>query len=136
MPVTPHIAEATAIVDRLLPLVDEAERKLKSARNWGVLDLLGGGFIVDMVKHYKLGGAANIMNEVTVLLQRLQQVLGSIALPVDYRMNVGGFATFADFFFDGVFADAYMTSKIFSSLDEVRRLKSRLLELRARLVQL
>ena len=125
-----NTGEALAIVDRLLPIVDEAERKLKSARNWSVLDMLGGGFIVDMVKNYKLNGAAGLMREADALLRRLQQVLGAISMPQDYRMSIGGFATFADFFFDGIFADACMASKIFSSLDEVRRLKERLLELR------
>ena len=135
MPNNPQTVEAVAIVDRLLPLVNEAERKLKSARNWGVLDLLGGGVIIDAVKHYKLGSARNIMDEVSALLQRLQQVLGSMEIPVDYRMRIGGFATFADFFFDGFLADAYMTSKIFSSLDQVRRLKARLQELRTYLAR-
>ena len=50
-----------AILDRLLPLVDEAERKFKSARNWGFLDILGGGFIVDMIKHYKIDSASSLM---------------------------------------------------------------------------
>ena len=122
----PQVIEANSIIDQLWPLVEEAERKLKSARNWSIFDILGGGFIVDMIKHYKLNGAANLMNEANMLMQRLQQVLGSVSIPADYRMSIGGFATFADFLFDGVFADAYMASKIFSSLDEVRRLKEKL----------
>ena len=73
------------------------------------------------------------MDNVNYLMQRLQQVLGSIQLPADYRMQIGDFATFADFFFDGVFADLYMQSKIMQSLDEVRRLKSKLYDLKARL---
>lgn len=130
------VEEALALIDRLLPLVDEAENKLKSARTWSFFDMLGGGFIVDAVKHYKLNGAASLMNEANALLLRLQEVLGSISIPADYQMTIGGFATFADFFFDGIFADAYMASKIFSSLEEVRRLQDRLRELQRRLQQL
>ena len=122
----PQVIEANSIIDQLLPLVEEAERKLKSARNWSILDILGGGFIVDLIKHHKLNGAANLMNEANMLMQRLQQVLGSVSIPADYSMTIGGFSTFADFLFDGVFADSYMASKIFSSLDEVRRLKEKL----------
>jgi len=48
-------------------------------------------------------------------------------------MNTGGFATFADFVFDGVLADAWMESKIVSSLDQIRLLKQRLLLLQDRL---
>ena len=122
----PQISEALSLIDRLIPLVEEVEDKLKSARNWSILDILGGGFIVDLIKHHKLNGAANLMNEANILMQRLQQVLGSVSIPADYSMTIGGFSTFADFLFDGVFADSYMASKIFSSLDEVRWLKEKL----------
>ncbi len=127
---TPQIQQAITIVNQLLPLVEQAERKLKSARNWGIFDMLGGGFIVDLIKHSKLNSASNTMTEVSMLLQQLQQTLGGIQIPVDYRMNIGGFATFADFFFDGVLADTYMTSKIFSSIEQVRTLKEKLYTLR------
>ena len=129
----PQISEALSLIDRLIPLVEEAEDKLKSARNWSVFDMLGGGLITDLIKHHKLNGAANLMNEANMLMQRLQQVLGSVSIPADYSMTIGGFSTFADFLFDGVFADSYMASKIFSSLDEVRRLKEKLYILRNQL---
>lgn len=69
-------------------------------------------------------------------MQSNQNIAESVAIVDRLLPLVGGFATFADFFFDGIFADGYMTSKIFSSLEEVRRLKSRLVELRAQLVRM
>ena len=72
------------------------------------------------------------MEEVNYLVQDLQRVLGSMNAN-DYSMNVGNFVTLADFLFDGAIADIYMTSKIMNSLDEVRKLKNRLMELRNRL---
>lgn len=128
-----QIAEAINLTNQILVYVEQAERSLSSARNWGFFDVLGGGFIVDMIKHHKLGKAREAMESVNYLMQRLQQVLGSLQLPADYRMEIGNFATFADFFFDGVFADIYMQSKIMQSLDEVRRLKNKLYELKSRL---
>lgn len=128
-----QISEAINLTNQILGYVEQAERSLSSARNWGFFDVLGGGFIVDMIKHHKLGKAREAMESVNYLMQRLQQVLGSLQLPADYRMEIGNFATFADFFFDGVFADLYMQSKIMQSLDEVRRLKKRLYELKSRL---
>ena len=128
-----QITEAVNLTDQILEYVEQAERSLSSARNWGFFDVLGGGFIVDMIKHHKLGKARDAMDSVNYLMQRLQQVLGSIQIPADYRMEVGNFATFADFFFDGVFADVYMVSKIMQSLDQVRRLKNKLYELKSRL---
>lgn len=128
-----QISEAINLTNQILGYVEQAERSLSSARNWGFFDVLGGGFIVDMIKHHKLGKAREAMESVNYLMQRLQQLLGSLQLPADYRMEIGNFATFADFFFDGVFADLYMQSKIMQSLDEVRRLKNKLYELKSRL---
>ena len=113
--------------------MEEAERHLSSARNWSFLDVLGGGFIVDLIKHSKLGNASNVMNEVNYLMQRLQHVLGAINIPQDYTMNVSGFLTFADFFFDNAFMDAFMTSKILTSINQVRDLKNKLYTLKSRL---
>jgi len=132
----PQVNEALNLVNRLIPLVNDAERSLSSARNWSFLDVLGGGFITDLIKHSKLNNASNTMNQVNYLMQQLQRVLGSIQFPVDYRMNVGGFSTFADFFFDSGIVDAYMMSKIWTSLNEVRKLQDKLYDLKGKLESL
>lgn len=128
-----QINQAINLTDQLITCLDDAERQLSSARNWGFLDVLGGGLIVDLIKHSKLNNAKYSMERVNYLMQELQRVLGNIAIPNDYRMQVGGFATFADFFFDSGIVDVYMTAKIMSSLNEVRRLKDRCYDLKAKL---
>ena len=131
-----QINQAINLTDQLISELDQAERQLSSARNWGFLDVLGGGFIVDLIKHSKLNNAKISMDRVNYLLQELKRVLGGISMPGDYSMNVGGIATFADFFFDSGIVDVYMTAKIMSSLNEVRNLKNRCYELRSRLSNL
>lgn len=128
-----RVNEALSITNQLLDLVQDAEKSLTSARNWGFIDLLGGGLITDLIKHSKLSRASNSMNQVNYLMQRLQSVLGSIQIPQDYNMKLGGFSTFADFFFDGTLADGYMTYKIMSSIEEVRKLKEKLFSLKQKL---
>jgi hypothetical protein len=128
-----EINDARDIVRQLLPLVEQAEKKFTSARNWGIVDLLGGGLITDLIKHSQLGSASNTMNQISDLLSDLQRELQDIDIPTDYRMQMGGFATFADFVFDGTLADAWMESKIVSSLDQVRQLRQRLTVLQDRL---
>ena len=128
-----QVNQALILTDQLISELDQAERQLSSARNWGFLDVLGGGFIVDLIKHSKLSNAKSSMDRVNYLLQELKRVLGGISMAGDYSMNVGGFETFADFFFDSGIVDVYMTAKIMSSLNEVRNLKNRCYELRNRL---
>lgn len=132
----PKILSALQTVNRLIPLVEDAERHFKSARNWSFLDVLGGGFLTDLMKYHKLSKASDSMNGINCLMQKLSGELGSLEIPADYRMQLGGFLTFADFFFDGIFVDAYMASKIMTSLDEVRRLKERLYVLKSKLEQI
>ena len=133
---TLQINQALTLTDQLITCLDDAERQLSSARNWGFLDILGGGLITDLIKHSKLQNAKNSMDHVNYIMQQLQQVLGSISIPGDYRMQIGGFATFADFFFDSGIVDIYMTAKIMNSLNEVRKLKEKCYELKRRLNEL
>ena len=128
-----QVNQAINLTNQLIGELDQAERQLSSARNWGFLDVLGGGLIVDLIKHSKLNNAKVSMERVNYLLQELRRVLGGISMAGDYSMNVGGFETFADFFFDSGIVDVYMTAKIMSSLNEVRNLKNRCYELRQRL---
>ena len=128
-----QVNQALILTDQLIAELDQAERQLTSARNWGFLDVLGGGLITDLIKHSKLNNAKSSMDRVNYLLQELRRALGGISMAGDYSMNVGGFETFADFFFDSGIVDVYMTAKIMSSLNEVRNLKNRCYELRSRL---
>ena len=131
-----QVKQAIHLTNQLISCLDEAERHLSSARNWGFLDVLGGGFFVDLIKHSKLNNAKVTMDKVNYLMGELQRVMGSIAIPADYRMKIGGFATFADFFFDSGIVDVYMTAKIMSSLTEVRKLRDRCYDLKSRLAAL
>jgi len=127
-----RVSEALSLINQIIPELDEAESKLKSARNWGFIDMFGGGVLTDLIKHSKISSASSRMNEVNYLMQRLQVCLQGIST-ADYTMQVGRFATFADFLFDGFIFDTYMTSKIMGSLDQVRELKSRMFRLKSEL---
>lgn len=128
-----EINDVQLIINQLLPLIDEAESKFTSARNWGFLDILGGGFLVDLVKHTKLSSASTTMNQINYLLRDLQRELKEVVIPTDFSMNTGTFSTFADFVFDGVLADVYMQSKIMTSIEQIKELRRRLLILRDKL---
>lgn len=117
---------AQTILNELFPLLDRAEKQFKSVRNWGFVDIFGGGLIVDMIKHFKLGSVSETMNRIQTLLEHLQNIIKEISIPTDYRMNTGTFSVIADIAFDGIFTDVYMQSKIISSLNQVRELRTKL----------
>ena len=124
------ISRANDLLNELISCLSEAERNLTSARNLGFLDIMGGGFFVDLIKHSKLNNAKDSMERVNYLMNELSLTLRNISFPDDLRMNIGAFETFADFFFDDGIMDFYMTAKIMSSLKEVRNLKEKCLLLK------
>lgn len=102
-----------AMTNEAQDLLQAAHGKLGSARNWGVVDILGGGFLTNMIKHSKIEDAMYYVNRARPVLQDLGRALKQVQLDTTrVEMGVGGFAMFADFFFDGVFADVYVQSKI------------------------
>lgn len=128
-----QINQALELTNQLITCLDEAERQLTSARNWGIIDVLGGGLITDLIKHSKMNNASTAMGRVNYLLMELKRVLGGITMPGNYNLNMNGFVTFADYFFDSTLVDVYVTAKIMNNLSEVRNLKNRCYELRRRL---
>ena len=131
-----EINDVQKIIDEILSLIDEAENKFNKARNWGFFDILGGGFLTDLFKHSNLDSASNIMNKINYLLKDLQRELNEVVTPTDFSMNTNTFASFADFIFYGFLSDAYMQSKIMSSLKELKNLRSTLLNLKSKLSNL
>ena len=107
-----EIREAIAAGERALSSLYVAQDKLKSARGWGIFDLFGGGFIADMIKHSKMQEASKSMEEAKYFMQRFQKELSDVNGNFDLQLNVGGFLSFADFFFDGFLADYLVQSKI------------------------
>lgn len=107
-----EIMEAIDAGERALNSLYAAQDRLDSAKGWGLFDLFGGGFFSGMMKHSKMEDASRCMEEAKHHLKMFQKELSDIHLSLDLRMEVGGFLSFADFFFDGLVADYLVQSKI------------------------
>ena len=73
-----------------------------------------------MIKHGKLDGARLAAGEARYHLDRFARELDDVqmhAMGID--VDVGGFATFADYFLDGLLFDWVVQSKIGSAKDQV-----------------
>ncbi|MDO4275363.1 MAG: hypothetical protein Q4D16_16975 [Eubacteriales bacterium] len=114
-----EVQEAIDAGERALYSLRAAQEKLHSARNWGIFDMLGGGFFSDMMKHSKMNDASRYMESAKEDLLIFQRELRDIQVPLDFRMDVGSFLTFADFFFDGIVADYLVQSKISEAREQV-----------------
>ncbi len=106
------INEAIVAGEQALNSLYAAKQKLDSAKGWSWVDLFGGGFLTDMIKHSKMEDASQCMENAKYNLKIFQQELSDVKLSVDLDMEVGEFLTFADIFFDGLIADYLVQSKI------------------------
>lgn len=78
-----EVLEAKVVANRVLDLLDDVEKQLKSAKSWGVVDLLGGGFLSSVIKHSKIDKAESLFRKVHRELVQLQKELGDINLSLD-----------------------------------------------------
>lgn len=114
-----EILEAIDAGERALLSLRLAQDKLSSARNWGIVDLLGGGFFTDLMKHSKMNQAASYVEDAKRDLQIFQRELRDVQGFVDLKVEIGGFLSFADFFFDGFVADYLVQSRIAEAREQI-----------------
>ena len=93
-----EIREAISAANNALISLEEARGALDSAKNWGIFDMIGGGFFGSMIKHGRMEDAGAAMERAKDDLYRLQSELRDIEVPMDFQVDVGGFLSFADMF--------------------------------------
>lgn len=104
--------EAYDAGNRALISLRRAKADLDSARTWGIFDIFGGGFLSTAIKHGKMSDAASEIEQAKWDLHNFSRELNDVTDLTGIDFGVGDFASFADFFFDGVLADFYVQSKI------------------------
>ena len=100
-----ELREAEAAAQAVVCSLNELMGTLKSAEDWGYVDMIGGGMITTYIKHSKIDKAKSQIITVQNKLHRLQRELKDLKIDSNLEMNVGGLATFADYFFDGLIVD-------------------------------
>lgn len=119
-----EIMEAEAAGRAVLGKIEIAEKNLDSAHGWGTWDILGGGLISDVMKHSYLDDAQAAVNSIQTLLHHFHTELADIKLDENLSVQIDGFTKFADFFFDGIFSDWAVQSRINSSIEDIASLHS------------
>lgn len=130
-----EINEAIDAGERALVSLRAAQGELNSAGGWGIVDMLGGGLFTNLIKHSKMDNASRDMEQAKYDLQNFQRELRDVDVQLNLNLNISGFLTFADFFFDGIIADYLVQSKIDDAKhqvkDAIQRVENILMELRS-----
>lgn len=123
-----EIDEAIFAGKQALNTVNEVLDSLDDAEGWATWDTFGGGgFLTDMMKHDHLDDAQSKINQLQVELRKLKTELADVEVHADIQVQIEDFLKFADYFFDGLFADWTVMDKIDESISEVKHTKSEIL---------
>ena len=87
----------------------EAQNQLRKARNWGIYDIIGGGFFSSLIKHSKIDNARSCIEKAKYDLQKFNDELKDVSYDLD--IDVGSFLTFFDLM-DSFLADILVQSKL------------------------
>ena len=107
-----EVAEAVAAGRRALASLEEAADALDSASNWGLFDMVLGGPISSMVKHWRLGGAREALDRARVDLYAFTREVNDVSGIESLRVDVGAVASALDVLVDNPFVDLYVQKKI------------------------
>lgn len=111
--------EAINAGNRALYSLRAAQENLNSAKNWGIWDMFGGGFITTMFKQSKMDDAKQNMEQARYDLRAFSQELQDVSMFYNLDIETGDFLSFADWFFDGVVVDWMVQDRINKAGEQV-----------------
>ncbi|NLY21490.1 MAG: hypothetical protein GXZ08_09440 [Tissierellia bacterium] len=107
-----EIREAYEVGLEVEKTIEDGLSSLNSAAGWGTWDLFGGGLLTDVIKHSHINDADVMAQKAQSLMRSFRTELADIHIDSDIKVDISSFAVFADYFFDGIFADWYMLDRI------------------------
>lgn len=123
-----EIEEALLAGQQALHTVNAVLDSLDSAEGWATWDTFGGGgLFTDMVKHEHLDEAQAKINQLQVELRSLKTELADVEIHADIQVQIEEFLKFADYFFDGLFADWTVMDEIEKSTSQVKHTKTEIM---------
>lgn len=121
-----ELQEAISAGKSALSIADRVLSSLDSAEGWGTWDLVGGGLVADLAKHSHLDDAQGLVETLQVQLRRFKTELADVTIHADIQVSVDGFLRFADYFFDGLFADWTVLDKISQSKTQIHKTRGQI----------
>lgn len=109
--------EAVDAGNRALRSLREAKSHLRSAGNWGIADMLGGGFISTFAKRSKMNNAKECMENAKYDLRAFSRELQDVSMNCHLDIETNDFLSFADYFFDGLLVDWMVQDRISRASD-------------------
>lgn len=120
-----RLESARAAGTRALQSLDEAADQLDSARNWGLLDILGGGILTSLVKRSRLDGASEEVERAQRDLEAFARELRDCSGVTGVDLRRSDMLELFDIAFDNSITDLFVQFRIEDARADVRRARAR-----------
>ena len=121
-----ELREAVSAGEAARNTADAILSSLGSAEGWATWDLVGGGLLSDLAKHSHLDEAQRMVVQLQVQLRRFKTELADVTIQADLQISIDGFLRFADYFFDGLFADWMVLDSIGQSQSQAQETRNQI----------
>lgn len=130
-----EIQEALLAVERVLNIIPRVIEDLKVAKNYATWDMVGGGAMATYLKRQKMNKAKLGITEINYALDKLKRELIDLKpdlIPAEINFNTSW--EFADYFFDNIFVDMEIKSRISDTYNSIMSLFNSVIVLKEKLV--
>lgn len=103
--------------------IDQIIAELDDAEGLGMWDIFGGGLLTDLAKHESIDNAQTMVEKLQLTLRLFRTEMADVSWDSDIDLRMDDFMSFADFFFDGLFADMAVMEHIENSQSQIKALK-------------
>lgn len=129
-----EIREALLAVEGVLNILPRVVEDLKVAKSYATWDMVGGGTMVTYLKRQKMNKAKLGITEINYALDKLKRELKDLTpdlVPAEINFNTSW--EFADYFFDNIFVDMEIKSRITDAYNSIMSLFNSVILLKEKL---
>ena len=121
-----EINEAIQAGKQALEQLDEVLEKVRKAKTASWLDILGGGFLVDLYKWRKLDQSNEELQKLQAKLSRFQDECHDVEKLKIPQLDISMSLQFFDIGFDNIFSDVMVKNKLDQLQSELYELKEQI----------
>ena len=116
-----ELEEAVRAGRRAQDIAVEIKNHLDKAKSWSTVDIIGGGILSDVIKYDAIGKAKGMTDQLQLALRSFRTELADVTeeLHGDVNTEISSALCFADYFFDNLFTDWLVRTRINESREKV-----------------
>lgn len=120
-----EIKEALIASNKVISASRNAMIELGEAKDYGVWDMMGGGLLATMAKRERMDKAQQSINNMKYAIKQFSSELEDIDERMDVEIDIASYMSVTDYLFDNFFVDMMVQDKINDSMNQVKRVTSK-----------